>query len=237
MQHGEYTRTDGGSASGVYPRFYMEAVEDPLASAQAGRPIFKEEERVEIIMPANQLLAPVHRVTDVDRQRFPREYDAFRRGVELAPEGTPLEEWPRLNRAHVAELKALGFRTVEEIAVASDTIIQRIMGGYGLRDAAKAYLDDAEYLSQNARLTADNDQLRMEVSNLQRQVTEQGELLRQVHSEMMAGKNTPHPLLTNTAAQIDPLSGMGHAEPVSGSSLAGFETKRRPGRPRKEEAA
>lgn len=229
------------AAGGVYPRFFMEAVEDPAASAANGRPICREEERVEIIMPGNQLTQPVHRVSDEHRQRWPQHYEAFRNNIEIAPEGTPLEDWPRLGRSAVMELKGLGFRIVEDIANAPDTVLQRLPGGgFRMREAAKAYLDDAASIALSEKLTFENDQLRAELSNVQRQLAEQSELLRQVHVELQTRRNALPPLETATVASIDPLSQMTQPAQVSESALAAFDTpRRRPGRPRKsgEEAA
>jgi len=96
--NGQFTRTNsfGAGVERSYPRFFIEAVEDQLASSHAGRRIFRDEERVEIIMPGNPYARPVQRVTDAHRRQWPKEYEAFKAGQELAPEGTPLEEWPRL---------------------------------------------------------------------------------------------------------------------------------------------
>src|SRR6185312_14958555 len=74
-------------------------------------------------------------------------------------------EWAILKRSQVLELKALGFKTVEHIARMDDQAIQRIgMGGRILRDRAKAFLDDAENIAQNSRLSADNERLMSEMA-------------------------------------------------------------------------
>ncbi len=237
MQHGQYSRTDGGPAGGVYPHFYIEAVEDPIASAQNGRPIFREVERVEIIIPGDPTKRPVKPVGDAERQRWPQEYDAFRRGMETPLVGTPLNEWARLSVGKVAELQALGFRTVEDVAAASDTVLMQIgRGGFGLRTAAQDWLADADAGKLTTALTAENEQLRLEISNLQRQVDEQGNLLRQVHAEMTARSNALPALETMTMAQSDPLSGVERREAPASSALDDFDTPRR-GRPRKQDAA
>ena len=146
LTNGAFTRTNGaapGEAT-VYPRFFMDAVQDIIASEQQGRPIFREEERVEIIMAGNPYSKPVHRVTQEHKDRWPKEYDAFRKGEEIAVHGTPLEQWSILKRSQVLELKALGFVTVDQLAEMNDHAMQRIpMYGRRLKELAGAFIDDA----------------------------------------------------------------------------------------------
>jgi hypothetical protein len=60
--------------------------------------------------------------------------------------GTSLDVWftdgnGDITRGHIEELRILKFQTVEQIANASDSQLQRIgMGGPGLREKAKAFL-------------------------------------------------------------------------------------------------
>jgi hypothetical protein len=134
------TATTSGRRRQSYPRFFVDQVQDMVASEMQGRPIFRDEERVEIIMPGNPHTRPVARVTDEHRQRWPQHYEAFREGIEVSPEGTPLEEWPILKRSQVLELKALGFMTVEQVGTWTISSIQRIgMGGRRLKDIAAVF--------------------------------------------------------------------------------------------------
>lgn len=241
LSNGTYTRTELAPAGGVYPRFFIEPVQDELASVQQGRPIFRNEERVEIVIPGDPTKCPVHRVTDEHRNRWRQQYDAFKKGMEAPVEGTPLEEWPAVNRAQVMELRAIGILTVEQISTLSDTATQRVMGLSGLRARAQAYLDDASAIALTEQLSAENDGLRLEVSTLKRQVEELGAATARLHSDMMAMRNAPHPLATAVPAASDPMQGVlmqqpgGSARPAPESSLNEFaEQRRRPGRPRKD---
>lgn len=241
LSNGTYTRTEGAPAGGVYPRFYMEAVQDEIASANAGHACYRNEERVEIILPGNPLTCPVHRVNDEHRHRWAREYEAFKQGMEAAPDGIPIEEWPILNRAQVLELRGLKILTVEQMSQLPDTATQRAMGLAQLREKARAYLDDAAAVALTERISRENDGLRNEVATLRRQVEELGTLSTQMHAELMGMRNTPNPLGTTAPMMLDPLQAgrmmqageMGRGDPQS--SLGQFaETRRRPGRPRKE---
>src|SRR5258708_12580674 len=116
MQSGVYTRTDLGRSGLAWPRFYIEAYHDEGASGRAGRPIFGEREMVEIFLPGNTLNRPVEIVREHHRLQWAKEYEAFKAGREPSADGWPLEQWPALPPARIMELKAIGFRSVEDVA-------------------------------------------------------------------------------------------------------------------------
>lgn len=235
VPNGTYTRTNLGQQDGSnHPRFFVDQVQDMVASENAGRPIFREEERVEIIMPGNPHTRPVARVSDEHRQRWPREYEAFKAGMEISPDGTPLEEWPILKRSQVMELKALGFKTVEHIRDMDDLAIQRIgMGGRRLKELALGLLDDAERMAMTGKLSAENERLLAEVDALRRQVMEMGELTQKTFAELQTVKNTPSPLATHIPGMSDPVEMAKAAQhiPVATSSLDSIGSRRKGGRP------
>jgi hypothetical protein len=221
----------------------MEPVQDELASAREGRPIFKNEERVEIFLPGNPHTMPVHRVNDDHRNRWPREYELFRQGMEQTAEGTPIEEWPVVNRAQVMELRSLGIQTIEEIANLSDIACQKAMGLQGLRIKARVFLDDAAAMALTEQQGAELEKQRAELASQARQIEELKELCTRMHGELMGLKNAPNPLATVIPGMMDPVQqarNMQQAGDIAReqpqSSLGAFvETKRRPGRPRREE--
>jgi len=231
--NGQFTRTNsfGAGVERSYPRFFIEAVQDQLATNEAGRPIFRDEERVEIIMPGNPYTRPVQRVTDAHRQQWPKEYAAFKAGLELAPEGTPLEEWPRLKRGQVFELKALGFKTVEQVADMDDQAIQRLgMGARQLCELARAFLDDAARSAEVERLAGANAEKDSEIAELKLKVAGFEHAMRQVQAELEAARHSGARMAT--APSPDATAA---AAPAAGaaSALAGLEQPRRRGRPRK----
>lgn len=244
----QFTRSWSGSEQaapgGVRPRFYLDPVQDELASAREGRPIFKEVERVEIFLPGNPYTIPVHNVTDVHRQRWPREYELFRQGIEQTAEGTPISEWPILNRAQVLELKSMQLQTVEEMAALSDLACQRAMGLTQLRAKARAYLDDAAAMALTEQLSAQNEAHRSEIASLQRQVDELGALVTKLHGENMGMRNAPSAVASVIPGMADPFQQIAMQQAgvtdrgMPTSSLGEFaeareSERRRPGRPRK----
>ncbi len=244
VRNAQFTRTQSFAPSQrdpVQPRFHIEPVQDDAATAQQGRPIFRNEERVQFIMPGspNQ---PVFRVDDSHKERWPEQYAAFRRGEEHAVDGTPLEHWPIVTRAMVMELKALGIFTVEQCSGLSDIALQRIgRGGYALRERAKAYLDEAEALAFSERLNRENELMNARLAAQDRQLAEQRELIDRLYAQQQAAMNAPNPVNTFEAARHDPVE-VAKATQLAGvpeaSSLDSLlPSKRRPGRPTNAELA
>src|SRR6185312_12614761 len=235
VQNGAFTRTYsfGPGDDKIMPRFFIESVKDELASQREGRPIFKDQERVELIMAGNPYNSPVQIVTDEQRQRWPRQYEAFRAGQDMAVNGTPLEQWPILSRSQVLELKGMNFLTVEQVAEMNDQATQRMMGGMRLRTLAKAYLDEAEAGALLAKTTADNDRKDAQIAELTEKVTQLSELLNRVHGEMLTLKNAPSPIATFVPASADPFAQNLPQPQVGSSSLDSLNNLpiRRKGRP------
>jgi hypothetical protein len=237
LNNASYTRTNGGRSGANFPRFHMEAVEDPLASAAAGRPIFHEEERVEIIMPGNPN-SPVFRVTDEHRQEWPDAYERFRKGLDFSVDGTPLEQWNILGRKHVLELKALDIHTVEQCAKLSDIAIQKIgMGGLEIRKLAAAYLDDAEASKVTTEALDRANRAEQQLAGVSHQMTQMREQMDGMFKELMALKNAPSSVDSYVPGDHDPMQahvGLQKAPEAPAQSSLGELAKRGPGRPRKD---
>lgn len=209
-------------ASGVWARFFMDSVEDPVASAAAGRPVHRDVERVEINFPGNPLNKPVKEVTNVERERWPEEYEAFKRGQDVAVSGTPIEHLTFLKKSQVFELKALGFMTVEHLADMSDIARQRVgMYALKLKELAQAYLDDAKAMAILTVAQADNERKDAEIAALKLQVENMQRDMQQMFAQLTDKQNAHHPLAVNVPALHDPIEmmKMGAAPAVAQSSL------------------
>ena len=246
MQTVNFTRSWAGSETApgsIRARFFLEPVQDEVASSQAGRPIFRDVERVELFMPGDQYHKPVHNVTDEHRQRFPQAYTQFKQGIDdQITGGCPLEEWPVLSRSQVMELRGIGFRTVEDIRDVSDQHASPIMGMMSLKQRAKAFLDEAAELAQNEMLHAENDRLQSEMASLKLQLKELGDASQRMFHELTAIKSATNPIAATIPGMADPLQAGGYQDPrpvVPQQSFSVFseDAKRRPGRPRKHEEA
>jgi hypothetical protein len=152
----------------IFKQFQILTVQDPLASEEAGRPIFRDAEYVSMMIPGDRTLQVMREVDGEIRQRFPREYAAFKAGVVEQTIGTPIGMLPGITASRAEEYKHLGFKTVEMLANASDS--NSFMGFQADKKRAIAYLAIAEGKSIEAldqKLTAENDALKQVVAEMQ----------------------------------------------------------------------
>lgn len=134
-------------AKPVFVEFVVEAVKLEHASTQAGRPIFEDREFVNIMVVGARGATAHEPVNAEHKARWPREYAAFKAGIELPPEGTPLGEWAdsQVTKSRVQELAFFNIRTVENLAAVTDGNLPNLgMGAHALRERARTYLEIAE---------------------------------------------------------------------------------------------
>lgn len=134
----------GSMDNKVLARFYMKAEQDKKASVEAGRPIFKDKEYIEIVVPGDSKDVVIRPVTDMDKQRFHKIYEAFKSGAESQLIGTPLEEVTWIPRSQVEELKYFKIFTVEHLAEVRDDACSKLPGLHELKRRAKAFVAAAE---------------------------------------------------------------------------------------------
>jgi hypothetical protein len=148
------TGLDHSGDAGLHVEFYEKKVTIP-ANPEINRPEAFERMEVycRIIIPGDKTFAHDQPVRDYDKQRFPRHWMAFQvKNNEQGPSGfgTPLEQWVIdkpgvINENQRVELAHLGFRTVEQVAMATDMQVQRMgLGALGMRDGARTYLKDKQ---------------------------------------------------------------------------------------------
>ena len=109
--------------------FYNKAVQDNFETEKQNRPVFRDVVYIQIYTPGNQLNIVDRPMYGVDKERFPKQWAHYMNthgegGVKAI--GMPLEQWSLLTAAQCAELKALKFLTVEQIAKASDAQLATI---------------------------------------------------------------------------------------------------------------
>lgn len=156
INHNDFTQGRESEAdSQLLVRFFLREREDKQATAEQGRPIFKEQEYVEIRAAGRRDALACRPATHMDKQRFPRHYEAFKQRVELPVEGTPLAEWPQASRSVVEELSFMRVKTVEQLANMSDNDATNFRGGMTLKQRA---IDFLKY-SDKTKLIAEKQQL------------------------------------------------------------------------------
>lgn len=165
----------------VHARFFLEGILNEAETEKQGRPIYNDVEMCEITSPGDRLtrlhipaLEKSLYIRDENGARhisraemFHEEYAAFKRGEARASVGTPLEAWPILTKSRVLELKGLGFLSVDDVAAASDSVLQRMgMGSRELREQARAYIDAAKGGAETQAMAARIAQLEAMIERL-----------------------------------------------------------------------
>lgn len=186
-----------GADENLYAEFYIKPVKQNFDSEQAGRPIFKDVVYVKIMTPSDQLSQIDTIAREDHKARFPRQWAYFqnKQAGQQQVVGTPVGEWPQLTASAAEELRALKFYTVELIANANDSQLQKIgmiagMSPHSLRDKARAFLnlanDSAEEAKREAELQAlreENEKIKAETDKKLAEMQEQMKALLLMASE------------------------------------------------------
>jgi hypothetical protein len=150
--------------------FYVKALPNEFKTEQEKRPMFDEVVMIKIIPPGDGLNIIDTPARDDHKRRFPRHWEYFERmhGKDNLQSGTPIEQWPLLGVAQVAQLKAMQFSSVESIAGAPDEKLNRMgmaggMSPFALREQAKRFLMVAKDSSAVDHAKEEADRLRNEL--------------------------------------------------------------------------
>jgi hypothetical protein len=156
-------------------RFFSEAVELPGESAKEGRPVFVNRDFVGITNPGSRDEV-VRRAEDKAKEDefIAWAYRKWKTTQEQPVSGTPLDTVPFLNKAQVAELRAINVATLEQLAELSDTAKQRMMGSVALQKKAKAFMESAKDTAIVTRLQGELEQRDSEIAMLKKQMADMG---------------------------------------------------------------
>lgn len=133
-----------GGDNNLHVTFYTKAILLAEQSKQQGRPVTKEQVFCRILTPGDAQNIWDQPVRDSDKRRFPKHWEAFEQGREMAQDGTPLEMWPRMTASKVLAYKSVHINTVEGVAGTSDGNSSHLpMDWLEDRLAARAYLQAA----------------------------------------------------------------------------------------------
>lgn len=171
-------------------QFEQRDVEDKAASAREGKYVGRDVDYV-IITPAYGK-DDVHKTVDVwiqdmkekantgkisfeDQAYYLSRYDAWKKGLEMPIDGSPIKGWGVLSPAQQKSLISVGVLTVEDLAAINDEGIRRIgMGGVELRRKANAWLsqlqDKGPLTQKIAAVQSENDTLKIQVNTMQAQM-------------------------------------------------------------------
>lgn len=150
----------------VYAEFYIHPKRNPQKSLDAGRDIYEDTPYVKIMAAGDKDNIVQRPVRDTDKQRFPKQWQAFVNKEEQVQEGTPLAEWAGISRSQVEELKFYNIRTVEALANMPDSANANFMAIGALKQKAKAFMEDSRLMAPIERLNIENTNLRAEINKL-----------------------------------------------------------------------
>jgi hypothetical protein len=140
----------------LYVRFFMDIIPDDDATKATGVRKFRDVEMIQIMVPGDKRNVTIRVARDEDKDRFAALYERFQKSQDQeALAGFPLTEWSALSRATIEELKYLGFRSVEHIANASDSVLGKHPGLRELQKRAKTFLEAQASAAPLERLQAE----------------------------------------------------------------------------------
>jgi hypothetical protein len=160
--------------AGANVKFFYAYNENRQKSLEAGRPIYDEIPSISIQWPGMD--TTVRKIEPQDIQEYPEMYAAFKAGSEPVEGGTPLTEWALLPGSVCRELQYMGFKTVEQLADASDDIRRKLGPSGRYIKMAKDWMDSAK--SSQADVVALKEELDNEKRRTEK-LREQVELLLQ----------------------------------------------------------
>ena len=162
----EFTGAIADPDSVLHVEFYMHEPVRKYESEKAGKEIKGPKiPYVRIMRPGDKYSIHETPVRDDHKRRFAKRWLYFQmkegmiEGQADIP-GWKLEEWPELNEDQLHEMRYMRFHTVEQIAGASDSQIQRLgIGGIGLREKAKLALKVRSRSEYEAEMKAKDKEL------------------------------------------------------------------------------
>ena len=127
--------------STLQAEFYIRPVAMSFLSEQQQRPVFEDRTFVRMWVPGDRTTVIDREAFDEDKRRFPVQWAAYQNNSEQMGSGCPIGVWHEITPSQKAELNAMGFKTVESIAQASDAQCQGLgPGGVALRIKAQRFL-------------------------------------------------------------------------------------------------
>lgn len=151
FQQNGYTADD----QRLHVKFSMQAHFSPSKSHDAQRPIYEDKEYVTIMVPGDKFNIVNRPVWDMDKQRFPTQYAAFKNGQAQEVIGTPLDTVTFVTAGQRAELAYFGVKTVEQLANMADSNAGKMMGVVGLKRRAIDWLEAAKGNEPMAKMRAE----------------------------------------------------------------------------------
>lgn len=159
-----------GDDSRLHVRFFRGKELHGLQSQEQGRPIFTGVDMCAIRQPGER--DEWHgRATEMHKQRFPRQWEAYQQGVEAIPDGTPLAVLFPNEPETVENLRSLKIYTLEQLADLQENAIARIgQGGRNLVTKAQKFKEAATGYQAANRMNKELEDVKSEKAILEERV-------------------------------------------------------------------
>jgi len=162
----------GRGDDGMIVRFFWASIMDPQKSREVGRPIYEKKLYVSIFQPGEERFQAVEReVKDSDKQRWPRQWQAFSNNQQYVPEGTPIELLFPTDPHIVSILKGVGIHIVEHLSKLTAAGIDHLgMGAQDWVNRAQKYLTWAKEGVDYHAMEKLREEKDREIASLKRQM-------------------------------------------------------------------
>jgi hypothetical protein len=156
--------------------FRHQAILNEAKTAKEGRPIFDDQEVVEVRFPGSRAMS-VFPATAISHwgvdpftgsqtkityaERFASQYRQFKEHASQTKSGTPLAHAPFLTEGRRAELRALNIYTVEALASIDGQELKNLgIGGREMKNQAEEYIAEGKLKAPNLQMQIELDALR-----------------------------------------------------------------------------
>ena|SRR5215467_9644269 len=155
--------------------FGLMPVESKSKSAAAGHPVFEDRLFFKGVVPGDTTAVSLRIANPKDFERFPKAYAAYKTRETTPIQGMRIEEWPQITRSQALTFKAMHIFTVEALAEVHDGHIDKLgANARELRTKAVAFLAQAKDTAAAAKIAAENDALKIQLADMQKQIARLG---------------------------------------------------------------
>lgn len=186
--------------------FYTRSVFNAMKSQANGSRHYENEIWVKLHPPGERLNVIDRPVTDIDKVKYPQQWNMFLQNKTQVPEGTPIDLLFPNSPATADNLKAFGVHTVQQCAKLSAHAQQTIgMGATEWMNMAKQYLDSASsgtaFLALRAELSQKDTELRVMKQQYDKLKAQLDDLLQRFNNPQV-GAATPQAFADAAQQQI-----------------------------------
>lgn len=151
-------------------RFFKEPHLLTHQSKESGASVYEDQIMIEVFQPGEKESVKVL-ADEFHKRRFPKQWEAFEKGLEQTAVGTPLDFLFPAEPSTVLTLKSFNVFNIQQLASLSDTGIHAIPMGRDLVNRAKKYLQTAETGADINRM----EQMQKQIAELQAALAQKNE--------------------------------------------------------------